>query len=138
MINDEIEILVLYTSKNGGTKQLAEAICSGIESIEAVFSRIRTIPELKQHNHEILIQTSTEHPSVDKSDLLECSGLLIGSPTRFGNMSASMKLFLDSTLDIWISGDLINKPAGVFTSTSSLHGGQESTLITMMLPLIHL
>ena len=130
-------ILVLYYSVNGSTAQLAQDVAFGIEktSIEA---KIRTVPEVSP-NH-----TATEPPIPEQGppyatldDLQNCAGLALGSPTRFGNMAAPLKYFLDQTGALWQSGALIGKPAGVFTSTASLHGGQETTLLSMMLPLFH-
>lgn len=131
-------VLVLYYSRHGGTRQLAEQIALGIESVTGIEARLRTVPAISP-NHQ---QTEAEVPTsgdlyVEKEDLRHCAGLALGSPTRFGNMAAPMKYFLDSTSELWLSGALENKPAAVFTSTSSLHGGQESTLLSMMLPLMH-
>ena len=130
-------ILVLYYSRKGHVKMLAEQIAQGIEST-GIEARLRTVPAISP----IYESTGTEIPETgdiycSEDDIANCSGLLIGSPTRFGNMAAPLKHFLDSTGNLWINGSLINKPAGVFTSSSSLHGGQESTLLTMMLPLLH-
>jgi len=130
-------ILVLYYSRNGHVKMLAEQIAQGVES-GGVEARLRTVPAVSP----VCESTSAEIPETgdiycSEADLANCSGLLIGSPTRFGNMAAPLKYFLDNTGNLWINGSLINKPAGVFTSTSSLHGGQESTLLSMMLPLLH-
>lgn len=132
-------ILVLYYSRYGSVKQMAHYIARGIESIPGMEARIRTVPP---------VSTTTEavEPSIPESgalyvtlnDLQECSALALGSPTRFGNMAAPMKYFIDQTSGLWLSGKLVNKPATVFTSTSSLHGGQETTLLSMMLPLFHL
>ena len=131
-------ILVLYYSRHGATRQLAELIAEGIESIPQATARIRTVPAVSN------VTEATEPdipasgpPYVQASDLKECIGLALGSPTRFGNMAAAMKYFLDGTIQTWLSGELIGKPACVFTSTGSLHGGQESTLLSMMLPLLH-
>ena len=136
MNEDEIEVLVVYDSKNGSTEKLAECICIGVESVPGVFARLRRVLNISKDENSIQ-DTDNSILIVEKKDLVECKGIIIGSPTRFGNMSASMKFFIDQTLDTWISGHLINKPAGVFTSTGSLHGGQETTLISMMFPLIH-
>jgi len=130
-------ILVLYYSHNGHVKMLAEQIAQGIESA-GVEARLRTVPKVST----VCEATGAEIPETgdiycSETDLANCSGLLVGSPARFGNMAAPLKYFLDSTANLWINGSLIGKPAGVFTSTSSLHGGQESTLLTMMLPLLH-
>ncbi len=130
-------ILVLYYSHKGHVKMLAEQIAEGVEAA-GLEARLRTVPKVSTTSEA----TETAIPETgdiycSEEDLANCSGLLIGSPTRFGNMAAPLKYFLDSTSGIWINGSLIGKPAGVFTSTSSLHGGQESTLLTMMLPLLH-
>ncbi len=132
-------ILVLYYSRYGAVKQMAQHIARGVESVPGAEARIRTVPPVSP-------TTEASEPAVPESgapyatldDLKECDGLALGSPTRFGNMAAPLKYFLDTTSRLWLSGDLIGKPAGVFSSTSSLHGGQETTLISMMLPLIHL
>lgn len=132
-------ILVLYYSRHGAVKEMAQQIARGIESATNMEARIRTVPPItttiKTPDPSI---PDTGAPYVTLEDLKECSGLALGSPTRFGNMAAPMKHFIDSTSGLWLSGKLVNKPAAVFTSTSSLHGGQESTLLSMMLPLFHL
>ena len=130
-------ILVLYYSRNGHVKMLADQIALGIENA-GMEARLRTVPAVST----VCEATETDIPSAgdiycSEDDLANCAGLLLGSPTRFGNMAAPLKYFIDGTAGLWINGSLINKPAGVFTSTSSLHGGQESTLLTMMLPLLH-
>ncbi|EWH09599.1 NAD(P)H:quinone oxidoreductase, type IV [Catenovulum agarivorans DS-2] len=130
-------ILVLYYSRNGSTKNLAHQIAQGVEKTGAQ-AIIRTVPSVSADTQAI----SPEIPSdgdiyATEQDLVNCDGLIIGSPTRFGNMAAPLKYFLDSTSKLWLKGSLSGKPAAVFSSTSSLHGGQESTLLTMMLPLIH-
>ena len=132
------EILVLYYSRNGHTAQLARLIGRGIEEIPGMQARLRQVPAVAP-------VTEVAHPAepkdgapyVQKQDLVECVGLAMGSPTRFGNMAAPLKYFLDSTAAEWASGALVGKPAAVFTSTSTMHGGQESTLLTMALPLLH-
>jgi NAD(P)H dehydrogenase (quinone) len=132
------EILVLYYSRNGNVASMAQQIGRGIDSVKGIKARIRTVPTVSA-----VCETSEDSipesgpPYVQHDDLVECSGLALGSPTRFGNMAAPLKYFLDSTSDAWLSGTLIGKPAVVFTSTASLHGGQESTLLSMMLPLLH-
>ncbi len=136
MNEDEIEILIVYDSKNGSTEKLSESICLGVESVPGVSARLRRVLDISKDKNSSQ-DTDNSILIVEKKDLIECKGIILGSPTRFGNMSASMKFFIDQTLDTWISGHLINKPAGVFTSTGSLHGGQETTLISMMFPLIH-
>ena len=128
------EILVLYYSRGGKTAALAAALRAGIDASGDCTARVRTVPPLDARPDSI-----PDHgpPYVEKTDLTECIGLALGSPTRFGNMAAPLKAFLDSTSDLWLSGSLIDKPAAVFTATSSLHGGQESTLLSMTLPLLH-
>ncbi|MBT6319800.1 MAG: NAD(P)H:quinone oxidoreductase [Porticoccaceae bacterium] len=130
-------VLVLYYSRNGHVKMLAEQIALGIEST-GMEARLRTVPAVstvcEASESDI---PDTGHIYCTDDDLANCSGLLLGSPTRFGNMAAPLKYFIDSTAGLWMNGAMINKPAGVFTSTSSMHGGQESTLLTMMLPLLH-
>lgn len=130
-------ILVLYYSRKGATKALAQQIARGIEST-GLEARIRTVPPVSTVCEAIESSIPDEGaPYATLEDLKHCSGLALGSPTRFGNMAAPLKYFLDSTTELWLSGALVNKPACVFTSTSTLHGGQETTLISMMLPLIH-
>ncbi|MCE4305348.1 NAD(P)H:quinone oxidoreductase [Xanthomonas hortorum] len=132
------EILVLYYSRGGSVARLARQIARGIGEVPGMSARLRTVPPVAA-----VTQTSAPPvpddgaPYVDKADLAECSGLLLGSPTRFGNMAAPMKHFLDGLGAEWASGTLAGKPAGVFTSTASMHGGQESTLLSMQLPLLH-
>jgi NAD(P)H dehydrogenase (quinone) len=131
-------ILVLYYSRHGATGKLAQLIAQGIESVPGVDARLRTVPAVSS----VAEATESSIPSagapyVELQDLHDCAGLALGSPTRFGNMAASLKYFLDSTSAEWLSGTLSGKPAIVFTSTGSLHGGQESTLLTMMVPLLH-
>lgn len=132
------EILVLYYSRYGSTARLAEQVCRGINSVNACQARLRTVPPVSADTAERLPAVPDEGPPyASHADLATCSGLVMGSPTRFGNMAAPLKYFLDGTGSEWLSGTLAGKPAGVFTSTSSLHGGQESTLLTMALPLMH-
>ncbi|MEQ8231849.1 MAG: NAD(P)H:quinone oxidoreductase [Gammaproteobacteria bacterium] len=128
------EILVLYYSRGGHTAALADAVRQGIDAERGVTARLRTVPPLDARTDDVPTQGP---PYATKDDLRECAGLALGSPTRFGNMAAPLKAFIDTTSDLWLSGSLIGKPAAVFTSTSSLHGGQESTLLSMMLPLLH-
>jgi len=133
-----IEILVLYYSRYGATAEMAQRIAFGIDSVAGCQARIRTVPPVST----ICEATADEIPDAGPlyaslDDLRECAGLALGSPTRFGNMAAPLKYFLDSTSSLWLGGGLIGKPAAVFTSTSSLHGGQEATLLSMMLPLLH-
>ena len=132
------DILVLYYSRGGSVAALARQIARGIGEVDGMTARVRTVPP-------VAVQTETALPPVPESgapyvtaaDLRECSGRAIGSPTRFGNMAAPMKHFFDGLGSEWASGVLIGKPAGVFTSTASMHGGQESTLLSMMVPLLH-
>jgi len=132
------DILVLYYSRTGSTAEMATLIARGIEEVPGAQARLRTVPPVSTVCETTADDIPAEGPPyASHDDLRECSGLLLGSPTRFGNMAAPLKYFIDSTSDLWISGTLAGKPAGVFTSTSSLHGGQESTLLTMMLPLLH-
>lgn len=132
------EILVLYYSRGGSVARLARQIARGIGEVPGMSARLRTVPPVAA-----VTQTSAPPvpddgaPYVEIADLAECDGIVLGSPTRFGNMAAAMKYFLDGTIAQWLSGELISKPATVFTSTASQHGGQESTLLTMMLPLLH-
>lgn len=132
-------ILVLYYSRYGAVKKMAQHIARGVESVPQVEALIRTVPSVSPviEATEPAIPESGA-PYVALEDLKNCNGLALGSPTRFGNMAAPMKYFIDTTSGLWLSGNLVNKPAAVFTSTASLHGGQETTLISMMLPLIHL
>ncbi len=131
-------LLVLYYSQNGSTARMAKMIARGIEQVPGIEARLRTVPKVSPNT----LATDPEVPMegdiyCTHDDLKHCAGLALGSPTRFGNMAAAMKYFWDGTASSWLNGDLIGKPAGVFTSTSSLHGGQESTLLSMMLPLLH-
>jgi NAD(P)H dehydrogenase (quinone) len=132
------EILVLYYSQGGAVREMAQLIARGVESVPNIKARIRTVPKISANCEatEPDIPNSGD-PYVELTDLDECVGLALGSPTRFGNMAAPMKYFLDGTVGAWLKGALIGKPAAVFTSTGSMHGGNESTLLTMMLPLMH-
>lgn len=132
------EILIVYYSVHGGTRALAEAMAQGVAEVPGMLPRVRTVPRVAA----VVQQTEPPIPDngppyVEQVDLEECVGLALGSPTRFGNMAAPMKYFWDQTSGLWLSGALAGKPAAVFTSTGSLHGGQESTLLSMMLPLLH-
>ncbi len=129
-----IEVLVLYYSRHGHVREMAEQIARGVLAIPGARPRLRTVPPWGAAPDAI---PDAGAPFATKDDLRECAALAVGSPTRFGNMAAAMKAFWDSTSDLWLSGALIDKPAAVFTSSASLHGGQESTLLTMMLPLLH-
>ncbi len=132
------EVLVLYYSRHGTTAELARHVMRGIEEIPGMQARLRTVPEVSPVCEAIAGAVPEQGaPYVSLDDLKECAALALGSPTRFGNMAAPLKYFLDSTSPLWLSGTLIGKPAALFTSTSSLHGGQESTLLSMMLPLLH-
>ena len=131
-------ILVLYYSRYGATAKLAQLIGRGVEQAGAIEARLRTVPPVSPDTTASLPAVPAEGAVyVTEDDLRDCAGLIIGSPTRFGNMAAPLKYFLDTTGSLWVSGALIDKPVGTFTSTSSLHGGQETTLLTMALPLIH-
>lgn len=132
------DILVVYYSRHGATAELARQVCRGIERVPGMQARLRTVPA-------VATVISAPEPAVPASgppyatveDLRDCAAVVLGSPTRFGNMAAPMKYFIDSTSALWASGALVNKPAAVFTSTQTMHGGQESTLLSMMLPLLH-
>ncbi|SFB88631.1 NAD(P)H dehydrogenase (quinone) [Marinospirillum celere] len=131
-------ILVLYYSRHGSLTNMAREMARGVEQVAGMEARLRTVPSVSP------VSEATQPPIPEtgavyatEEDLRHCSGLLLGSPTRFGNMAAPMKYFIDSTSGLWLSGALIDKPAATFTSTSSLHGGQETTLLSMALPLLH-
>ena len=132
------EILVLYYSRHGSIEHMANLAARGVESVEGCHARIRTVPDVSN-----VAEATTDSipesgpPYVDNSDLEQCTGLLLGSPAYFGNMASPVKYFLEQTTAQWFAGAMVGKPAGVFTSSSSFHGGQESTLISMMLPLLH-
>lgn len=133
-----MEILVLYYSLHGHTAQMARLVARGVEEIEGVSARIRTVPPVSDGLTAGTPAVPGDGPPwVRREDLSDCAGLALGSPTRFGNMAAALKYFIDGTSAEWFSGALSGKPAGVFTSTASLHGGQEATLLSMMLPLLH-
>lgn len=133
-----LKILVLFYSQNGSTLNLARQIARGIESVEGCEAVLRTVPKVSAVC-EAVAADIPDHgaPYAVADDLKNCAGLALGSPTRFGNMAAAMKYFIDGTIPQWLGAELAGKPATVFTSTSSMHGGQESTLLTMMLPLLH-
>jgi NAD(P)H dehydrogenase (quinone) len=138
MNSSKLPILVLYYSRHGSTRKLAELIGQGIDSVSGCEARLRTVPAISTVIEATEPEVPLEGaPYVELSDLQECAALALGSPTRFGNMAAPMKYFWDGTSSQWLSGALVDKPACVFTSTGSLHGGQESTLLSMMLPLLH-
>jgi NAD(P)H dehydrogenase (quinone) len=132
------DILVLYYSRNGATRELARAIAHGVDSVSGMQARVRTVPPVSTVCEATQPDIPADGPPyAEARDLEECAGLALGSPTRFGNMAASLKYFLDGTSPQWLAGALVGKPASVFTSTGSLHGGQETTLLSMMLPLLH-
>ena len=131
-------ILVLFYSRHGATRKLAQLIAQGVESVPGCDARLRTVPAVSTVAEATEADVPAEGaPYVELDDLRECAGLAVGSPTRFGNMAAAMKYFWDGTATEWLAGTLSGKPACVFTSTGSLHGGQESTLLSMMIPLFH-
>ena len=132
------EILVLYYSRYGATAEMARRIAHGVEEVSGCRARLRTVAAVStvcEATEDSIPAEGAPYATLD--DLNECAGLALGSPTRFGNMAAPLKYFIDSTSSLWLAGALAGKPAAVFTSTSSLHGGQESTLLSMMLPLLH-
>jgi len=134
----EAQILVIYYSRSGSTAQLARQVCRGIESVAGARARLRSVAPVSADNerpHKMVPDEGAPWASLD--DLRGCDGLVLGSPTRFGNMAAPLKHFLDQSSSLWLDGTLAGKPAAVFTSTQSMHGGQESTLLSMMLPLLH-
>jgi NAD(P)H dehydrogenase (quinone) len=133
-----MEILVLYYSRHGKVAQLARLVARGVEEVEGVRARVRQVPPVASVTETAQPPVPEEGaPYVELHDLHECAGLIMGSPTRFGNMAAPLKQFIDSTPAEWASGALAGKPGAVFTSTSTMHGGQESTLLSMMIPLLH-
>lgn len=132
------DILVLYYSRHGAVKTMAQLVARGIEQVEGARARLRTVPDVSSVCEAVADSIPVEGaPYVEPRDLEECIGLALGSPTRFGNMAAPVKHFIDTTSGQWLKGTLAGKPGAVFTSTSSLHGGQETTLLSMMLPLLH-
>ena len=131
-------ILVLYYSRSGATATMANHIVRGVSSVAGIEARLRTVAPVTAETQPLRDDIPDDGPLYcDDDDLRYCAGLVMGSATRFGNMAAPLKHFIDQTSSLWLSGSLINKPAAVFTSTSSLHGGQESTLLSMLLPLLH-
>lgn len=131
-------ILVLYYSRGGATASMAEHVARGVEMVPGVNARLRTVPSVSAETEQVVDDIPDLGPLYcELEDLRDCAGLVLGSPTRFGNMAAALKYFIDQTSSLWLSGAMIDKPAAVFTSTSSLHGGQESTLLSMQLPLLH-
>ena len=132
------DILILYYSRRGSVAQLARHVARGVEEVESMRARVRSVPPVAPVTETAAPPEPDEGaPYVTRADLHDCAGLVLGSPTRFGNMAAPLKYFLDTTSAEWASGTLVGKPAGVFTSTSTMHGGQETTLLSMMLPLLH-
>jgi len=133
-----IEVLVLYYSATGSVKALAQSVARGVESVDGVRARVRTVPRVAPVTETAAPPVpEAGAPYAEASDLAECAGIALGSPTRFGNMAAPLKYFIDGLGADWARGTLVGKPAAVFSSTASLHGGQEATLISMMLPLLH-
>ena len=138
MSQKSLPILVLYYTQHGATLNLAREIARGINSVAGCEAVLRTVPKVSAVCEALAADIPAEGaPYATAADFKNCAALALGSPTRFGNMAAAMKYFLDGTIAQWLSGELISKPATVFTSTASQHGGQESTLLTMMLPLLH-
>jgi NAD(P)H dehydrogenase (quinone) len=137
------EVLVLYYSRNGATAALANLVARGVEEVPGMQARLRTVPAIVERDAVHTTAAGAQPipasgpPYATHQDLLDCAGLVLGSPTRFGNMAAPLKHFIDGTSALWLSGGLAGKPAGCFTSTSTMHGGQESTVLSMMLPLLH-
>ncbi len=132
------DVLVLYFSRYGATEELAREVAAGIDSVKGMSSRLRTVPAVSPTTEATADSVPDSGPPyVSAADLDECSGVVMGSPTRFGNMASALKYFIDTTGSEWMKGSLAGKPAGVFTSTSSLHGGSETTLLTMAIPLLH-
>jgi NAD(P)H dehydrogenase (quinone) len=137
-LSDEPYVLVLYYSRYGATADMARQVARGVEQTKGIQARLRTVPAVStvcEAVEDSIPAVGAPYAAVD--DLRHCAGLVLGSPTRFGNMAAALKYYIDSTSPLWLSGALIGRPAAVFTSTSSLHGGQETTLLSMMLPLLH-
>jgi len=132
-----VDILIIYYSLHGHTETMARQIARGVESVAGANARLRTVPPVSIKPNDAATVPQSGPPYASRQDLAECAGLILGSPTRFGNMAAALKYFVDGTSAEWFSGTLAGKPAAVFTSTASLHGGQESTLLSMMLPLLH-
>lgn len=132
------ELLILYYSRHGAVAAMADEAARGVVAVSGMDARVRTVPPVSAETEAVADSVPADGPPyVTHADLEDCAGLLLGSPTRFGNMAAPLKYFLDTTAGPWLSGALAGKPAGVFTSTGSLHGGQETTLTTMMTPLLH-
>lgn len=132
------DVLVLYYSLHGSTEALAREVCRGVDSVPGMAARLRTVPRVSTVAEAVEDAVPvTGPPFATPEDLADCAGLVMGSPTRFGNMAAPLKYFLDGTITQWLGGQAVGKPAGVFTSTAALHGGQETTLLTMAMPLLH-
>ncbi len=132
------EILILYYSPGGTTAEMANIIARGVEEIKDMRARVRTVPDVSpvtEQSADVIPENGPLYATTD--DLIECAGLILGCPTHFGNMPAAMKHFIDNTSALWMGGKLVGKPAAVFSASTSIHGGQESTLLTMMLPLLH-
>jgi NAD(P)H dehydrogenase (quinone) len=137
-VSADAAILVIYYSRQGSTARLAREVCRGIEAVPGARAILRSVPPVSaecERPHQAVPEQGAPWASLD--DLRACDGLVLGSPTRFGNMAAPLKHFLDQTSSLWIEGSLVDKPAAVFTSTQTMHGGQESTLLSMLLPLLH-
>jgi len=133
-----VEILVVYYSRNGSTARLARQVCRGVESVDGASARLRSVPPVSADSERAVTAVPEQGaPWARLEDLTETDGLIVGSPVRFGNMAAAMKHYLDQTSSLWLQGSLVDKPAAVFTSSQSMHGGQESTLLSMMTPLLH-
>jgi NAD(P)H dehydrogenase (quinone) len=138
MSDNRTAILVVYYSRNGSTAQLARQVCRGVESTEGAVAHLRSVPPVSAENERPVRNVPDEGaPWATLDDLRSCDGLIIGSPVRFGNMAAPMKYFLDQTSSLWLQGTLVDKPAAAFTSSQTMHGGQESTLLSMLTPLLH-
>ena len=134
-----IPIVVLYYSRGGNTRRMANQIARGVEQISDCEAMVRTVPAIRTENADLpaTAPDSDRAPWLTRAELKDSAGLIVGSPTRFGNMAAPLKAFFDSTSDLWLAGAMVDKPGAVFTSSSTQHGGQESTLLSMMLPLLH-
>lgn len=132
------DILVLYYSRNGATEALAREVCKGVDAVDGMSARLRTVPDVSAVTEAVADAVPDAGPPyATNEDMAECAGLIIGSPSNFGNMAAPLKYFLDGTLGEWLRGVAVGKPAGMFASTGSLHGGQETTLLSMAVPLLH-
>jgi NAD(P)H dehydrogenase (quinone) len=132
------EILVVYYSRHGSTAELARQVCRGVESVEGARAKLRSVPPVSAESERPIVAVPDSGAAyATLADLRAADALILGSPTRFGNMAAPLKHFIDTTSSLWLDGSLVDKPAAVFTSTQSMHGGQESTLLSMMLPLLH-